>query len=122
LQLDDRLAAHLAYDGFSYHAKLHVSLPSGLQVEFDREFAGGRAVADLALDSLVVSTAEHPITPPNAVRMDTDQPVPTLVEEKGQTVEKYVSYAGKDVLGRTNVPKERSAKVAPSNVVKGIET
>ena len=117
LLLDDRLAPHSSYDSFAFKANITVSLPpTAVQKEFTRELAGGAGKLPLPADSVATVEATREEGAPNAVRLDTDQPIPTLVEENGVTVERMVPYKGKDASGRPTVPKQGPGK---RNVSKG---
>ncbi len=127
LENDDHLAAHIAYDGFAYKVKLDVSLPSAIQQEFTRELSGekGKLEGVLGVDEI---ETERPLQPPNEVRYDTEQPIPILTtDNEGHTVEKMVSYVGKDRSGRPKGQKPSpnsppaSVEKVKRNIVRGID-
>lgn len=126
LELDDRFAKHHAYDQFAFKATLAIQFPSAVieNQNFTKEISAGETIPDGVVD--VVQT-ERPIQPPNTARYETEQDIPVLVtDEKGFTVEKMVSYVGKDRSGRpkgvksTPVSSSMTEKVK-RNVVKGID-
>jgi hypothetical protein len=126
LENDDRLSGHLAYDSFSFKALFTVSLPSAVMTEFQREVSGVRGNPLETVESVELE-AERPIQAPNDVRYETEQPIPILsTDEKGNTVEKQVSYVGKTRDGRPkghkSVPESPpSVERVKRNVVKGID-
>ena len=126
LENDDRLSEHFAFDSFSYKISFYISLPTGVQTEFSREIGGG--VGDVGEpDETIQSEVARPPQAPNDVRYETEQPIPVLsTDDKGNTVEKMVSYKGKDRSGRPKGQKS-VADIPPSiervkrNIVKGID-
>ena len=127
LENDDRLSQHLAYDGFSFKATVTVSIPTSVQLEFTREINRSYGDGSLqAAETIEVST-ERPQQAPNDVRYETEQPIPVLsTDEKGNTIEKAVSYVGKTRDGRPKGYKHAdippaSVERVKRNVVKGID-
>lgn len=94
---EDRLAPHTAHPRFSYTLSLHVNTPDGPTASVVRTLAGGEAapcVPGAPGTATTEVTVERPVAPPNAVRQETEQPIPVLVEtEKGKIEEKWVKYA-----------------------------
>lgn len=111
LSLDDRLAGHLAYDGFTYKATISISIPSAVNSSFVRELQGGRGEPVNDPEEVLVE-AERALGAPNQVRLSSEQPIPVLVDDgKGHITEQYKSYVVAEV-GGSPVPKQR-------NIVKG---
>ena len=119
LELDDRFHGHVAYDGFLYKLSLSVTFPSAPQSlqQVERELSGGGGEPLESNTETVLVEVSRALEPPDKVRMDTDQGIPTLVEEAGHLVEKTIPYAGKDLKGRTHVPRQNDTK--PPLTVKG---
>jgi len=117
LSLDDNFAAHIAYTGgFSFHASLVISLPSAVNSQVTRSVTGGRGEILLPSDTVVTVEAERDVEPHDHVRIDTEQPVPVLVETaQGQIKEEFIKYAKKDLAGKPGIPRQKK------NTVRGID-
>ena len=105
---DDRFAAHVAYDGFTFHASIQIRTPSAAIPGVDRILSGGAGAIPPDDAPTATVTVERPLAPPNQVRMDTEQPVPVLSDDgNGKVTERWAKHRPKDADGQTRAPRNK---------------
>lgn len=111
LEVDGRLAAHLAFPAYAFTATLTIRTPGSVTEGFNRPLQGSGGNVDALLDSVAAGTeqvaevsAEREVQAPNDVRYETEQPIPLLVtEDNGKVREEYKSYKGRTRGGKPKV-------------------
>ncbi len=113
LEGDDRLAGHMSYAIVKWNIKLSVRTPQDIPEGLEREIEGveGDPTSDDPfVQEIELEVEQEQAKSPNEIRHDSLQPIPVLVtDEKGQTTEKYISYANESDT-QTTMQKVRAAK------------
>jgi len=99
--------SHKAYQGYSATVRIEFRPAMSFAPALTDDFQVNDLEPGTELDGKeIVEVIEIPVRPPNQVRVDAEMPVPVMVEQGGQMVEKMVQpakYIGKKKAGPQTV-------------------